>query len=171
MSRCIASSRPVHREVAQRPWMGTAGEHGSGLPLAAKDADGLKSLPDAFNPLHLLLLPPPLPAASPPYLLLPAPHPCTSSFLLLSLHSPVSASLHYPCNPPAPLLLFPSSLHPPLSAPLRGNLPGAARWTLVVGAFWVAREEPHRRRGRLGEASSWRRGGVDAKVGLPGKRR
>ena len=117
-----AGARPpavqlLHRELARRPWMGMAGKHGSCSPLAAMDADGLKSLPDAFNPLHLLLLPPPLPAASPPYLLLPAPHPCTPPFLLLSLHSPASASLHHPCNPPAPLLLLPSSLHPPLSLP------------------------------------------------------
>ena len=37
-----------------------------------------------------------------------------------------------------------------------GDLPGAARWTPVVGASRLAREEHRRRSGRKGEARSWR---------------
>ena len=36
------------------------------------------------------------------------------------------------------------------STPLRGDLPGAARWTPLVGACWVAKEEPRQRSGTRG---------------------
>ena len=130
----IAPVEPVHglqqsscsivSSLARWPWMGMAGKHGSCSPLAAMDADGLKSLPDAFNPHHLLLSSP-----TSSYCLAPtSPPPCSAS-----LHAvPIPFSPQSSGGLPSPSLQSSSTTAPspffPPSAPLSSRGGHAGLW-------------------------------------------